>query len=266
MLLFGLIIFAVSSIGLSLFIILDKRKTPKNGIAEKSSQDTTTNSATTQTILDTSAIIDGRIAEVAETGFVAGRLIVPRFVLAELQNIADSADSLRRVRGRRGLEVLNSLRQSGKVKLEVVDEDPAEIKAVDAKLVYLAKKYQLSIMTTDFNLNRVASVESVSILNINELAQALRPVVIPGETMTITVVAPGKAKHQGVGYLNDGTMIVVEDGNKLIGKTVEVVVTRSLQTLAGKMIFATMPANQAKLTKNPKTTSSKAKPTRAKVV
>ncbi len=266
MLLFGFVIFMVASIGLSLFIVLDKRKIQKNSAKKRPGRYTTVDSVTAQIILDTSAIIDGRIAEVAETGFVAGRLIVPRFVLAELQNIADSADSLRRVRGRRGLEVLNSLRQSGKVKLEIIEEDPIDIKEVDAKLVCLAKKYQLSIMTTDFNLNRVASVESVLVLNINELAQALRPVVIPGETMIITIVAPGKAKHQGVGYLNDGTMIVVEDGNRLIGKTVEVVVTRSLQTVAGKMIFASLPANQTKLTKDQKTTSTKPKPTRAKTI
>lgn len=189
-------------------------------------------------LVDTSAIIDGRIADIARAGFVPGRLLVPRFVLAELQNIADSDDSMRRGRGRRGLEMLNMLRQNEAVELQITEVDPKQVKEVDHKLVYLAKKYQTDILTTDYNLNRVATIESVRVLNINELANAIRPVVLPGEEMIVKVVQAGKEKGQGVGYLPDGTMIVVENGDKLIGKEVTAEVTRIFQTVAGKMIFA----------------------------
>lgn len=194
-------------------------------------------------LVDTSAIIDGRIADVAVAGFMPGRLLVPRFVLQELQNIADSEDPQRRMRGRRGLEVLNQLRQTADVEIEVVEENPEDIKEVDHKLVYLAKQYNTDILTTDYNLNRVASVESVRVLNVNELSNALRAVVLPGEVLEIKVVQQGKERGQGVGYLEDGTMIVVEDGEKLMGKDVKVEVSKIFQSVAGKMIFASQQGN-----------------------
>lgn len=189
-------------------------------------------------LVDTSAIIDGRIGDIVATGFIPGALIVPRFVLAELQNIADSEDALRRGRGRRGLEILNEMRLNDALKLDIIEEDPKDIKEVDHKLVYLAKKYKANILTTDYNLNRVATIEGVKILNINELANSIRAVVLPGEIMKVSVVQAGKEKNQGVGYLPDGTMIVVDGGDKLIGKDIECEVTRIFQTVAGKMIFA----------------------------
>lgn len=191
-----------------------------------------------QILVDTSAIIDGRISDIAKTGFVPGKLLVPRFVLAELQNIADSEDAMRRSRGRRGLEMLNNLRKSKDVELEIIEQNPEKVKEVDAKLVYLAKKHGTDILTTDYNLNRVATIENVRVLNINELSQAIRAVVLPGESMVVKVVQAGKEKNQGVGYLEDGTMIVVEGGDKLIGQDVHTEVTRIFQTVAGKMIFA----------------------------
>lgn len=196
-------------------------------------------SASAQEILvDTSVIIDGRIADIAKAGFVPGHLLVPRFVLAELQNIADSDDAMRRGRGRRGLEVLNSLRSTDGIEVEIVEDELAEIKEVDAKLVRLARDRGANVLTTDFNLNRVASIEGVRVLNINELSNAIRPVVLPGEDLAVQVVQMGKEKNQGVGYLPDGTMIVVENGDKLIGQEVMTEVTRVFQTVAGKMIFA----------------------------
>ena len=214
-------------------------------------------------LVDTSAIIDGRIADIIKTGFVPGKLLVPRFVLAELQNIADSEDSMRRGRGRRGLEVLNMMRQNELVEIDIVEEDPANIKEVDHKLVFLAKKYRTNILTTDYNLNRVATIEDVHVLNINELANAIRAVVLPGEELVVKVVQPGKEKNQGVGYLPDGTMIVVENGDKLIGKEVSTEVTRIFQTVAGKMIFAAE-KGRAKSSKNgsPSSTNGLAKATR----
>ncbi len=196
-----------------------------------------------QILVDTSAIIDGRIADIAKTGFVPGKLLVPRFVLAELQNIADSEDPLRRSRGRRGLEMLNSLRKNKEVEIDIIEDDPEKVKEVDAKLVYLAKKYKTDILTTDYNLNRVATIETVRVLNINELSQAIRAVVLPGEEMVVKVVQAGKEKNQGVGYLDDGTMIVIEGGDKLINQEVSTEVTRIFQTVAGKMIFATPRTN-----------------------
>ena len=192
-----------------------------------------------QIIVDTSAIIDGRIADIAAAGFVPGKLIVPRFVLAELQNIADSEDAMRRGRGRRGLEVLNRLRETTDLVVEVTDEDVSGVKEVDAKLVALAQKYSCNVLTTDYNLNRVAAIQGVRVLNVNELSNAIRPVVLPGEDLIVRVVQPGKERNQGVGYLADGTMIVVENGDKLMGQEVITEVTRVFQTVAGKMIFAT---------------------------
>ncbi len=192
-----------------------------------------------QALVDTSVIIDGRIADIARAGFIHIELLVPRFVLAELQNIADSDDAMRRSRGRRGLEVLNELRQISEVTVEVTGEDAPDIKEVDAKLVALARRFDCQILTTDYNLNRVAQIEGIRVLNINELANAIRAVVLPGEEMVVKVVQPGKERGQGVGYLPDGTMIVVEQGDKLIGREVTTEVTRVFQTVAGKMIFAT---------------------------
>ena len=208
-------------------------------------------------LVDTSAIIDGRIGDIVATGFIPGALIVPRFVLAELQNIADSEDALRRGRGRRGLEILNEMRINESLQLEIIEEDPKDIKEVDHKLVFLAKKFKSNILTTDYNLNRVATIEGVKILNINELANSIRAVVLPGEIMKVSVVQAGKEKDQGVGYLPDGTMIVVDGGDKLIGKNVDCEVTRIFQTVAGKMIFAT-PKGHRK-TSQP---TSKPRPTR----
>ena len=189
-------------------------------------------------LVDTSVIIDGRIADIAVAGFIPGRLLVPRFVLAELQNIADSEDAMRRGRGRRGLEVLNRLRETLGIVVEVIEDDVHSIKEVDAKLVSLAQTFSCDVLTTDYNLNRVAQIQGVRVLNINELANAIRPVVLPGEEMLVRVVQPGKEKNQGVGYLADGTMIVVENGDKLMGQEVSTEVTRVFQTVAGKMIFA----------------------------
>jgi uncharacterized protein YacL len=199
-----------------------------------------TNSVSTSSriLVDTSVIIDGRIADIAVAGFIPGRLLIPRFVLAELQNIADSEDAMRRSRGRRGLEVLNRLRDTTGIEVEVIEEDVQAIKEVDAKLVSLAQTFSCDVLTTDYNLNRVAQIQGVRVLNINELANAIRPVVLPGEEMLVRVVQLGKEKNQGVGYLADGTMIVVENGDKLMGQEVSTEVTRVFQTVAGKMIFA----------------------------
>lgn len=190
-------------------------------------------------LLDTSVVIDGRIADIAKTGFLEGRLLVPRFVLNELQYIADSSDPLRRARGRRGLEILNLLRQDPQVSIEFSDDDLPEVQEVDAKLIRLARQHQASIMTNDYNLNRVAQLEGVKILNINDLANAVKPVVIPGEEIEVQIIKEGKEANQGVAYLDDGTMIVVENGRKHIGQSVQVTVTSVLQTAAGRMIFAT---------------------------
>ncbi|MBN1615568.1 MAG: TRAM domain-containing protein [Deltaproteobacteria bacterium] len=191
-------------------------------------------------ILDTSVIIDGRIADICDTGFLEGNLIVPRFVLDELQYIADSSDSMKRSRGRRGLEILNRMQRGSGITIEVVDQDFPKIKGVDAKLVALAKKMNGKILTNDFNLNKVAELQGIKILNVNELANALKPVVLPGETMTVKVIREGKEPGQGVAYLDDGTMIIVDNAQKHLGATVEVLVTSVLQTTAGRMIFSEM--------------------------
>lgn len=187
-------------------------------------------------IIDTSVIIDGRILEIVEAGFLEGPLVLPRFVLRELQLIADSGDSLKRTRGRRGLDVLTKLQQVAT--LEIVERDFDDIAQVDAKLVRLAQERGGKLVTNDYNLNRVAHVEGVAVLNINELANAVKPVLLPGEELRVTVIKEGKEPHQGVGYLDDGTMIVIENGRRLIGETVDVSVTSALQTMAGRMIFA----------------------------
>ncbi|MEW6182720.1 MAG: PIN domain-containing protein [Bacillota bacterium] len=191
-------------------------------------------------VLDTSAIIDGRIADLCASGFVEGVLMIPVFVLDELQHIADSNDILKRNRGRRGLDILNRIRKEAQVKVQIYEnvQDLANVQEVDAKLVQLAKKSNGKIITTDFNLNKVAELQGVKVLNVNELANALRPIVLPGEEMVVQVVRDGKEAGQGVAYLDDGTMIVVDGGKKHIGQPVKVAVTSVLQTTAGRMIFA----------------------------
>lgn len=191
-----------------------------------------------QAIVDTSAIIDGRIADIGAAGFISGSLIIPRFVLNELHHIADSYDPVRRNRGRRGLEVLAKLQKQPNVQIDISEMDAKDIPDVDNKLVKLAKIFGCAIITNDFNLNRVAELQGVHVLNINELANALRPVVLPGEEMEVRIIQEGKELGQGVGFLDDGTMIVVDDGRRHINTSIEVVVTRVLQTAAGRMIFA----------------------------
>lgn len=189
-------------------------------------------------LVDTSVIIDGRIADICESGFVEGTLLVPRFVLLELQHIADSSDVLRRAKGRRGLDILKELqRETSKVSVEVIEDDPLDVREVDSKLVRLAQKYQAKILTNDFNLNKVAQIEGVMVLNINDLANALKPAVLPDEQMEVKIIKEGKEPSQGVGYLDDGTMVVVDGGRSYMGKMVQVVVTSVLQTAAGRMIF-----------------------------
>jgi uncharacterized protein YacL len=189
-------------------------------------------------VLDTSVIIDGRIADISDTGFLHGNLIVPRFVLDELQYVADSSDSMKRSRGRRGLDILNRMQRSVGINIEIVDQDFPKLKGVDAKLVALAKKMNAKIVTNDFNLNKVAELQGIKILNVNELANALKPVVLPGETMTVKIIKEGKELGQGVAYLDDGTMIIVDHAQKHQGASVEVLVTSVLQTTAGRMIFS----------------------------
>jgi len=188
-------------------------------------------------ILDTSVIIDGRFADIAETGFVDGIIMIPQFVLRELQLVADSADSLKRNRGRRGLDILQRLQKIAMLDLQFVEDDFPTIREVDLKLIELAKAYEAKIVTNDFNLNKVAQLQGVAVLNINELANSLKPIVLPGEIMKVFILKEGKEYNQGVAYLDDGTMVVVDNARKLIGKTVEISVTSVLQTTAGKMIF-----------------------------
>jgi uncharacterized protein YacL len=190
-------------------------------------------------ILDTSAIIDGRVLDIAKTGFLSGLLLIPNFVLLELQQVADSADNLKRSRGRRGFEIVDELKKTSGLKVEIWDKE-AGGKQVDDKLLHLAKNLHGKIVTTDFNLNRLAGAHAVAVLNVNDLSNALKMVAIPGEKLELKVVHIGKDSKQGVGYLPDGTMIVVEDGAESIGKTIEVEVTRSLQGSAGRMIFSKM--------------------------
>ncbi len=188
-------------------------------------------------ILDTSVIIDGRIADLCETGFLEGVFIIPQFILHELQRIADSSDPLKRARGRRGLDVLHKIQKMSNLEVKIVEEDFPHLKEVDAKLVALAKVLKAKIITNDLNLNKVAELQGVTVLNINELSNALKPIVLPGESMKVFVLKEGKEPGQGVAYLDDGTMIVVDDAKRHIGKNVEVTVTSVLQTTAGRMIF-----------------------------
>jgi len=189
-------------------------------------------------ILDTSVIIDGRIADICETGFLEGTLVIPQFILRELQHIADSSDPLKRNRGRRGLDILQRIQKKVDVHVEISDMDFPEIREVDAKLVALAKAMNAKVLTNDFNLNKVAELHGVAVLNINELTNALKPVVLPGEEMRVYVLKEGKEYNQGVAYLDDGTMVVIDNGRRYIGQTIDVCVTSVLQTTAGRMIFS----------------------------
>jgi uncharacterized protein YacL len=188
-------------------------------------------------ILDTSVIIDGRIADIAETGFLDGIMVIPQFVLRELQLVADSADSLKRNRGRRGLDILQRLQKTASLQIQIVEDDFPAVREVDMKLIELAKVYEGKIVTNDFNLNKVAQLQGVAVLNINELANSLKPIVLPGEIMHVFILKEGKEYNQGVAYLDDGTMVVVDNARKMIGKTIDISVTSVLQTTAGKMIF-----------------------------
>jgi len=192
-------------------------------------------------VLDTSVIIDGRIADICKTGFLEGTLVVPHFVLRELQQIADSADSIKRNRGRRGLEILEKVKSAPGITVQIVEKDYPDVKEVDLKLIELAKELSAKIVTNDFNLNKVSQLRGVEVLNINELANSLKPVVLPGETMKVFILKEGKEYNQGVAYLDDGTMVVVDNARKMIGKTIATQVTSVLQTTAGKMIFGRFP-------------------------
>jgi uncharacterized protein YacL len=188
-------------------------------------------------ILDTSVIIDGRIADICAAGFLDGVLVIPQFVLRELQQVADSADAMKRNRGRRGLDILQKIQKITSVTVQIVDDDFPQIREVDLKLIELAKAGEGKIVTNDFNLNKIAQVQGIEVLNINELANALKPIVLPGETMRVFILKEGKEYNQGVAYLDDGTMVVVDNARKMISKTIDITVTSVLQTTAGKMIF-----------------------------
>ncbi len=194
-------------------------------------------------VLDTSVIIDGRIADIAEAGFIDGMMVVPEFVLRELQTVADSTDASKRQRGRRGLDMLQRMQSNTAINVQIVSDDFPSIREVDLKLLELAKKWEAKVVTNDFNLNKVAHLHHVEVLNINDLANALRPVVLPGEKMNVLILKEGKEFNQGVGYLDDGTMVVVDHARKLIGKMIEISVTSVLQTASGKMIFGKMEEN-----------------------
>ncbi|MFE6169980.1 PIN/TRAM domain-containing protein [Viridibacillus arvi] len=211
-----------------------------SNLAKKKSSDEVASEtpATAYKLLDTSVIIDGRIADISGTGFIEGTLVVPQFVLTELQHIADSSDTLKRTRGRRGLDILRTLQDERATDILITEVDFDDIQEVDLKLVRLAKKMSGQILTNDFNLNKVCDLHNVAVLNINDLANAVKPVVIPGEEMHVVVIKDGKEHNQGVAYLDDGTMIVVEEGKSYIGQAIIVVVTSVLQTSAGRMIFA----------------------------
>jgi uncharacterized protein YacL len=191
-------------------------------------------------ILDTSVIIDGRISDLCETGFIEGTILIPQFVLRELQHIADSSDPIKRTRGRRGLDILNKLQKQVGLDVEVIDMDFPKIKEVDDKLIALAQKNKGKILTNDFNLNKVAELQGLTVLNINQLANALKPVVLPGEVMNVRVLKEGKEEGQGVAYLDDGTMVVVDNAKQYLGRNIDVSVTSVLQTTAGRMIFTVL--------------------------
>ena len=209
----------------------------KEGWADADSASGSTDQALKTKLLDTSVIIDGRIADLCETGFIEGTLVVPHFILQELQHISDSSDGLKRARGRRGLDILNVLQKMTNIQVKLVEDDFPHVKEVDTKLIELGKQMNGKVLTNDFNLNKVAGIQGVEVLNINDLCNALKPVVLPGETIRVFVLKEGKESGQGVAYLEDGTMVVVDHAKSSIGKTVDVVVTSVLQTSAGRMIF-----------------------------
>ncbi|MDF0727605.1 PIN/TRAM domain-containing protein [Cytobacillus sp. S13-E01] len=213
---------------------ISNRMGKKKGAEEEENE----NIAKKLKILDTSVIIDGRVADICQTGFLEGIIVIPRFVLEELQHIADSSDVLKRNRGRRGLDILNRIQKELSIKVEIYEGDFDDISEVDSKLVKLAKLTAGVVVTNDFNLNKVCELQSVAVLNINDLANAVKPVVLPGEELNVQVIKDGKEYNQGVAYLDDGTMIVVEEGRDYIGKKIDVLVTSVLQTSAGRMIFA----------------------------
>lgn len=237
------IVFAVliSYFGVTMFIsrqndILSFMNFSGRGTADSRPRAEGANAATI--LMDTSVIIDGRIVDIARTGFVPGALLIPRFVLNELQHIADSGDKLRRQRGRRGLEVVATLQKDAKLGVRISDVDVEGTRNVDDKLVILARQMHVPVLTNDFNLNRVAELQGVTILNINELANAVKAVFLPGEELTVKVIQAGREPRQGVGYLDDGTMVVIQDGSDYLGNTVQASVTKVLQTAAGRMVFA----------------------------
>src|SRR5689334_9898072 len=202
-------------------------------------------------ILDTSVVIDGRIADICETGFLDGTLVIPHFVLRELQQVADSADTLKRNRGRRGLDILQRIQKMAGISVQFVENDYPAVREVDMKLIELAKEFEAKIVTNDFNLNKVAQLRGVEVLNINELANALKPVYLPGETMKVFILKEGKEFNQGIAYLDDGTMVVVDNARKMIGKTVDCSVTSVLQTTAGKMIFGRYEERRGEIVHHP---------------
>ncbi len=235
---FGAVVFGY--LGVSLFIMRqnDLMSFIRNRFTGASGEPQSADSSNRQVLLDTSVIIDGRIADIGHSGFIGGPMLVPSFVLNELQHIADSSDNLRRQRGRRGLDILNRLRKDTRVPLRITDLDVEGVRNVDDKLVILAKQLRCPIITNDFNLNRVAELQGVTVLNINELANAVKAVFLPGENLEVQVIQEGKEEGQGVGYLDDGTMVVVESGKDYLDQTLPVIVTKVLQTAAGRMIFA----------------------------
>ncbi|RLE37355.1 PIN domain nuclease [Candidatus Acetothermia bacterium] len=224
-------------LGVRIGSAFDRPLYPVGGAKARAAQRPHKNDSAARKVLDTSVIIDGRIGDLVRTGFLEGELIVPEFVLSELQGIADSANSLRRRKGRRGLEVLRSLMQDDTVRIRVISKDYPHVREVDRKLIHLVKDDGGALVTTDYNLNRVAQVEGVKILNINELANAVKPRFIPGEEITVEVIDRGEEIGQGVGYLDDGTMVVVENGRRHIGRKIKAMVKSTLQTEAGRMLF-----------------------------
>ena len=237
----GWILPIVTSLVLGLLgalILMSREETLFEGVPALQKALPTSRSSNHMVLLDTSIIIDGRIADLVATGFLQGTLGVPQFILNELQHIADSSDAMRRSRGRRGLEVLNRLRREAVIPVQVLDKDSRDGIEVDTKLVQLAREIKASILTTDFNLNRVAEFQGVRVLNVNELANALKPAVLPGEEMSVRVIQEGREVGQGVGFLDDGTMVVIEGGKRYINSHLDAMVTRVLQTNAGRIIFA----------------------------
>lgn len=225
-------------LGFSLFIFKEKDIAKLFERSRRSNFDSLYDGHISNKILDTSVIIDGRIADICKTGFVEGTLLIPEFILEELRHIADSSDVLKRNRGRRGLDILKQMQKDPNIVVEIINQDFDELQEVDSKLVKLAQLMDARIVTNDYNLNKVAELQGVSVLNINELANAVKPIVLPGEEMDVKVIKEGKEEGQGVAYLDDGTMIVVDDGVKYMNKKISVLVTSILQTAAGRMIFA----------------------------